>query len=205
MFLTYTFVSTPVVSRGRSTPYFPPRQLSPTGRIVARHPFPVPLPTLPTAYLPLTPLRGFSSPRDQSAGPIRRREAYPGDSPDCLSLPASCMIEPAACGSTFQTRYVSPDLLFREPLGTIVIMRSNPFCVNRKEIGNGAFQQKLSVFVSALCSAPPVHELWIKQGRGELFRFHWPTTRRRIIPVSVAAQMVLSRVLDRNARRAVAR
>jgi hypothetical protein len=113
MFLTYTFVSTPIVSRGRSTPHFPPRQLSPAGRIVARHPFPVPLPALPTAYLPLTPLRGFSSPRDQSAGPIRRREAYPDDSPDCLSLPACCMIEPAARGSTFQTRYVSPDLLFR--------------------------------------------------------------------------------------------
>jgi hypothetical protein len=120
MFLTYTFVSTPIVSRGRSTPHFPPRQLSPAGRIVARHPFPVPLPALPTAYLPLTPLRGFSSPRDQSAGPIRRREAYPDDSPDCLSLPACCMIEPAARGSTFQTRYVSPDLLFREPLGTMV-------------------------------------------------------------------------------------
>jgi len=50
--------------------------------------------------------------------------------PDLPSLPARDSINSLAYGSMFRIRYVSPSLLFHEPLGTIVIMQWKWFCVN---------------------------------------------------------------------------
>jgi hypothetical protein len=67
-----------------------------SGAVTARRPLLKTQSALTIAHRHLTPLRGFSSPRDQSLTPVRHRKACPNDSPDCPSLPVIRPIE--SCG-----------------------------------------------------------------------------------------------------------
>lgn len=111
----------------------PPAPFQPFDRIDQRR---QPVTQLPFSTLDASPNfnspPGISTPSGSKRCPVIRQKTYLCKLPDFPSLPACrACFNKLACGSSFRARYFLPGSLFREPLGTSVIMLPNTGGVNR--------------------------------------------------------------------------
>jgi hypothetical protein len=93
----------------------------------------------------------------------RRHPVRLPNPPDLRSLPDARSIASLGFGSSSAIRYVSGDLLFLKPLGTLLTMPLTPIGVNTFLIVTVPFQQLLFAAFRISYAPTRVHVLWIKR------------------------------------------